>query len=444
MRILLEPSDPELSNLGDAAMLRTTFTRLRKFWPNARIDICTNSVTRLNQICPGAHPILTTVRIAPSSPPTDGILRTQLASGVREGIGGLKAWARERSPRLTQTVRQAGRLLFPHPGPRPSVPLRETEDYLAALRAADVLVVQGMGLIADVFAESARGLLNAIEMAHTWGVDVIMLGQGIGPISGELRSHTGAALKLARLIALREWRAGLPLLRSLGIPEDLITLTGDDAIELAYMARGEALGHAIGINVRGAPSIHSCYSGIDDRLVRQIAAVVQAIRRKWRVPVIPVPIARSPANDDAQTIRRMLGDGGTHVTTVEQALAQVVKCRLVITGSYHAAVFALSAGIPAIGLAKSAYYVDKFLGLQHAFGASCDLVHLDDPNWPGKLIAAVEHEWESADELRPKLLDSARRQIEMGHRAYRAVFELVEARRRTLAARAGSTSPGIG
>ena len=44
-------------------------------------------------------------------------------------------------------------------------------------------------------------------------------------------------------------------------------------------------------------------------------------------------------------------------------IKRIGRCRVVVTGSYHVAVFALSQGIPAICLANSEYYEIKFRGL---------------------------------------------------------------------------------
>ena len=55
-------------------------------------------------------------------------------------------------------------------------------------------------------------------------------------------------------------------------------------------------------------------------------------------------------------------------TSIEGTITTIARCRLVVTGSYHAALFALSMGVPAIGIATSRYYEDKFLGLADQFG----------------------------------------------------------------------------
>ena len=54
-------------------------------------------------------------------------------------------------------------------------------------------------------------------------------------------------------------------------------------------------------------------------------------------------------------------------TSPEAVMKNVSACRMVVTGSYHAAVFALSQGIPALTISKSAYYDSKFNGLGDMF-----------------------------------------------------------------------------
>jgi polysaccharide pyruvyl transferase WcaK-like protein len=107
---------------------------------------------------------------------------------------------------------------------------------------------------------------------------------------------------------------------------------------------------------------------------------------------------------------------------------QVGRCRVVVTGAYHAAVFALAQGIPAVCLAGSSDYLCKFLGLQDEFGDGCEIIHLGEPDMIEKLDAAMERAWGSAEALRLPLQRAAVRQIESSWRAYRRVEQLVESR----------------
>jgi colanic acid/amylovoran biosynthesis protein len=147
--------------------------------------------------------------------------------------------------------------------------------------------------------------------------------------------------------------------------------------------------------------------------------------------MIPVPISRVPREDDAVTIQRLIA-GYNQVSgsvsdpdTFSKVIEQIRDCRVVVTGSYHAGVFALAQGIPVVGLAKSDYYRDKFLGLADQFGTGCESVFLTDPQWPGTLAAAIDKMWQLAEQARPQLLDAARRQVELSRAAYQHFRELI-------------------
>ena len=101
------------------------------------------------------------------------------------------------------------------------------------------------------------------------------------------------------------------------------------------------------------------------------------------------------------------------------------RCRIVVTGSYHAGVFALSQGIPVVCLAKSHYYIDKFLGLADQFRAGCQLVFLNQEALSERFLDSIEKAWESAEDTRLPLLEAADRQVEMSRKAYKRLYELV-------------------
>src|SRR5262249_16488538 len=142
-----------------------------------------------------------------------------------------------------------------------------------------------------------------------------------------------------------------------------------------------------------------------------------------------------PTEADHLTIRELLAgyddplDGGASIDSARKVIDQIVKCRAVVTGSYHAGVFALALGVPVVGLARSQYYIDKFHGLAHQFGVGCELVVLDTPDAESSIAAAIQRAWQSAEAVRPQLLAAAARQVELQRAAYRRLYELVSARR---------------
>jgi hypothetical protein len=151
---------------------------------------------------------------------------------------------------------------------------------------------------------------------------------------------------------------------------------------------------------------------------------------KWDASCVPLPISFNPWESDVASIRDLLdgigisSDGGASLDTPLKVIHEVSRCRLVVTGSYHAAVFALSQGIPAIGLAASDVYRDKFAGLADQFGTGCEVLFMDTRGFAGNLLAAMHRLWTSAEAMRPSLFVAAERQIEAAVAAYRTLKQI--------------------
>jgi colanic acid/amylovoran biosynthesis protein len=260
-----------------------------------------------------------------------------------------------------------------------------------------------------------------------------MVGQGFGPLhTRKLVKQARAVLPHIDFIGIREERASLPLLLSLGVASDRVMTTGDDAIEMAYRLKRDSLGEGLGVNVRIAD-----YSGVDRSLLEPLRQVLRDAARAHRVPMVPLPISHVPGEADLETIRYVMdadhdsfGDGSP-LKPLDAVIQEVQKCRLVITGSYHAGVFALANGIPTIGLAKSAYYRDKFMGLSALFGQGCETVLLEKPDFVQHLKDAITRLWNAAERFKPLLLANAARQIELGYEAYNRIGDAVSSRMRS-------------
>jgi colanic acid/amylovoran biosynthesis protein len=261
-----------------------------------------------------------------------------------------------------------------------------------------------------------------------------MFGQGVGPIQDRtLWSCCRAILPQVQIIALRERRAGVPLLTACGVAPNRIVATGDDAIELAYRQRPAQPGHGIGINLRAAS-----YASVEAAFAERIGPELQTIARRLETSLIPIPISSVPGEEDAVTLKGIVcgpssgdvldGYDQRPLAVRSQVFARIHQCRIVVTGSYHAAVFALSQGIPAVGLIRSAYYRDKFLGLADLFGQGCQVVQLHDSSWPEVLQRTIDSVWQSAEATRQPLLNAALAQIDSGRQAYDRLTALTAAR----------------
>jgi colanic acid/amylovoran biosynthesis protein len=300
------------------------------------------------------------------------------------------------------------------------------EGFVEAFREADLVVASGAGGIGDLWPRWSMLCLEFLETAMNAGKPAAMFSHGFCRIHrADLVAKAKAVLPALQVIGLRERRLGVPTLKRLGVSPDKVIVTGDDAIAVAYQARAVGTGNGIGINLRIAP-----HAGLGDTFVDAFRPLVQECGRLCSAPLVPVPIARHFIND-ARIIRLLLdgyggkADGGEDLDTPLKVIHQVRSCRIVITGAYHAAVFALAQGIPSVCVAKSPYNLDKFEGLAELFGSGCWIVDLNASNFAQDLRKAALDLWAAAPRLRPVLLDAAAQQTQWSEAAYLKVRECV-------------------
>jgi colanic acid/amylovoran biosynthesis protein len=421
IRILVEPSDYVLRNAGDTAMLRVAVTRLSRLWPEATIRVFSHVPERFPDWAANARPLGTDGRRAWLNEPflLERLPRAAPAA-VRHGVRRIERHVRWQRPRLARRLLKA------------SLRRRDRDPacidaFFEAVEGADLVIANGMGGITDVFPEYARALLRVVQQAQRRGAITALMGQGLGPLDddAELRALAASVLRDVDLIALRERRAGTRLLRGMGVDERRVLVTGDDAVEIAYRARPPALGDALGINLRAAS-----YAGVNESTVACLGPALRRLRDELGTSFAPITISTVPGEEDAATVSRLLDRdvGSQDEPDLGRIFADVARCRMAVVGSYHAAVFALSMGVPTIGLYASAYYRDKFLGLADMFGDGCRVLALDVPDLGDRLAAVVRDAWSRADEHRPDLLASAEVQIGMAQAAWNRLRALVDSR----------------
>jgi polysaccharide pyruvyl transferase WcaK-like protein len=420
----LNDGDAEYKNMGDVAMLQVAVARLLELWPQSRIEVLTDSPAGLARYCPGAIPLS---RIGCRSWVDDrivlGRLHEFLPAGISTALSRLKRSVRLRWPALLRFVLERRLGLRDGVGRRGSL-----ETFLESLRTADVFAVCGSGGFADSCRAWNLFILNAMETALYRGIPVVMFGQGMGPLSdADVLARARKVLPQVTLITLRGGRGGASLLDALGVSPAKVLTSGDEATELAYAVQG-ATGSEIGINLRVAS-----YSPVTGDAVGMVGRILREFARRHGVSLLPVPIAFHDCADDRETIRQMLSeadgvsDGGDLLDSPALLIEQVARCRILVTGAYHAAVFALGQGIPVVCLATSAYYLAKFQGLEDLYGTGCTIIQLDESDAGERLEDALEHTWNAADTLRVSLRRSAGRQVQQSREAYRKILDLLDA-----------------
>jgi colanic acid/amylovoran biosynthesis protein len=409
-RILIQSGCYELDNLGDQSMLQAAIDGMRERLPNARFSVLSRSEDYLKRLAPDAH------RVPVENRTTWKWIRSAYI-GARSRLPNLDPFVRRRFPEVhARLLRLKARSLVNH----------------AALRDTQFIVLSGGGYFTDVFPGQAWSSLERIRAADAMGIPFAIVGHGFGPLrDAALRTAARELIPRARLISIREKLASLPILKDLGVDTSKVLVTGDDAVAHAWRAAKKNSGRCIGVNLRVAS-----YAGMTDD---DVVAVRDAIRDAVATidcDLIPLAVCLATtveSESDASVAARIL-DGLEHAridssvpATVGALIDRISECRLVVTGSYHCAVFALSQGIPSVCIHHSEYYALKFRGLADQFKIACAVIDRSDPAFHDLLRAAILESWRTADELRPELLPAAEKQVEAGSRAYDALCAIITA-----------------
>jgi colanic acid/amylovoran biosynthesis protein len=413
-RILLLNSTLQHLNAGDAAMLCVAAERFRELFPGVEIRSFTESAERLRILCPNVTPV-------------------ELDLGLGNRFSCLPRHCFRHGYRLQELLRPWGDIWLSQFGKTwrfvANLILRGRPEHRNTLntqweevREADLVVCTGGGYVTDEFEETGYSSLLALLLASTRGKAIGMVGQGLGPL------HQWPLIQLARAVfpridflGLREGLSGLKIAYDLGIHPGNATVTGDDAIELAYNLRPERVGDMLGFNVRLA-----AYAGLVDQEILNIREAVATFAARNRSTLIPIPISRYKSGDDLTSFHQLFPNTLVDPALTTSGLDPVMiarlagRCRVVVTGSYHAGVFALAQGIPVIGIAKSDYYVDKFQGLANQFGAGVRVIRISRAN-PADLTTTIDELWQAAPQLRSNLLIAAANQVRAGHAFYQQI-----------------------
>jgi colanic acid/amylovoran biosynthesis protein len=421
MRIIIDPSTLDCLNMGDVAMLQVAVRRLRRKLPGASIQVLTNDPVELARLCPHAKPLAVAGRaLWFSDRGLLGRLQRYLPGWGARAMIALQSWLRRHVPGIYRALLLARMYLT-------RTDNTDFRAFTAAFEQTDLYLVSGAATINDKARVFARMVLGTIDMALRRRIPVVLCSQGIGPLNNpELLNEARRILPRASLIFLRERLYGPRVLDACGIESQKVSVTGDDAVELAYEGRTNRYGDGIGVNLRVGRS-----SDVDSSVIPKLSRILQAAAQVHNASLIPLPIALHAAADDARVIHQLLKgdasqlDSASLLDEPRKLIAATSGCRIVVTGAYHAAVFALAQGIPAVCLVGNANYREKFNGLADQFGSSCELVELYEARMAKQLMAAIERAWRDSTQTRPTLLTAAVRQIEASQNAYQRIADLL-------------------
>ncbi len=433
MRILLDQAVHDHRNKGNNSLLEVPLARLRRRWPEASLEVLSISPHFCKVYLPGTTPI-SPYDLLEKGKRLEAAHRFvprpvwQLLFEARERLRQAKGSNADTTAHSPKPHHEQAETTSESPMPPKDAPIPVAVRY-GRIADYDLYMPTGGGYMCDFDQRFLYSMFDRLEAAVAHGVTAVMVGQGIGPIEDpNLRARASQVLPLLDYILIREERVARPLLELLNVPPEKAIMTGDDAIELAYAARKSSLGTGIGLSLRIA-----AYTQVDNAHINAIRPIIRQAAQNHDAELVAAPIDVNEA--DLRYIEAIMAgyprrsSSWMKFESTTHLINRISRCRIMIAGTFHGAVFALGQGIPVIALAKSVEYQNKLTGLTTEFGQEgCQVIHLHEADMPQKLAHAIETAWLAADQLRPHLLQQAKRQIDLSLAAYEKIYDLVETR----------------
>lgn len=247
---------------------------------------------------------------------------------------------------------------------------------IAAIRAADAVIVAGGGNLNSAWPNLLFERLAAAELASEFGIDLVLSGQSIGPrVDHRHQGPLARIVQVARLIGVRE-QGSIETLERLGLSSEKIVHTPDDALALLADSRDPTTSPAaVNPYVTATFARHSGMATPARHLADAVAAV-RVLAEITELPVLLVAhegrIGSSPASGDARFHEEIAGSlADIDVRVLPQADSEATtavtgNAELVVSMRYHQIVDALGQSRACVGISVDDY------GHNKVGGALCD------------------------------------------------------------------------
>ncbi|WP_213814970.1 polysaccharide pyruvyl transferase family protein [Glaciihabitans sp. dw_435] len=250
-----------------------------------------------------------------------------------------------------------------------------------AIRESDGVAVAGGGNIASTWPTHIFERATLTQIARIFDKPVVISGQTIGPfLTPEDETIVAAMLNSATLVGLRE-QPSYDYSARLGVSPALINKTVDDASFLGIDA-------PVSTTLPDVPycvvTMAAHLGGIDPELFDQrMAELLDGIATDFNLDIRFFAHFGSTRSDVAhgdtvvhnRIMARMTSDrAAIFATTDSVTAAQLARgAALSVSSRYHPAVFAVSAGVPTIGIAVDDYTTTKLTGALGNYGQNAVL-----------------------------------------------------------------------
>lgn len=308
-----------------------------------------------------------------------GISSSPDESAARYGIRGIHriGFFTDRERSRDEADRRMSRVLRTAAGESDLLdPTDPAHAVIDAIRSADGVAVAGGGNMASTWPLHIYERSTIAQLARLFAKPFVVSGQTIGPHLTEGDATLVAdLLESARLVGLRE-RDSYAFSARLGVPGELLTQTIDDASFLAVDAAPTA---ALPARPYCVVTMAAHINGEDPSAFdTRMAELLDGVAADTGLDI--VFFAHYGSMDTAAAIgdtivhnrirARMTADNvRVFPTTDSPAAAALARgAALSISSRYHPAVFAVSAGVPTVGIAVDDYTTTKLTGALGNFG----------------------------------------------------------------------------
>lgn len=246
---------------------------------------------------------------------------------------------------------------------------------IAAVREADGVAVSGGGNMASIWPMHIFERATLGGLASLFGKPFVVSGQTIGPaLVGDDRDLTAALLSSADLVGLRE-SASFQLVQDLGVPVAQITSTIDDASFVGVSSPEHVAERpycAVTLAAHTGDTDRELFAEATARLLDRVAdeTGLEIVFFAHFGSLVPGD-ERGDSVAHRRVIDRMTKPSRIEPTTGSVSAAQFSRgASFVVSSRYHPVVFAVSAGVPTIGIAVDDYTTVKLTGALGNFGQS--------------------------------------------------------------------------
>lgn len=416
LKFYVENGSFHLRNLGDVAMLERTLSEIRRTHPDSIRFVPTSDPGRLRLIDADAVPVMS------HHDPWKSVLRDWQRQKGKKLFSRLMRTSFREANRRRKYVAFLNDIRHLRPEEiiihvrNPSL-----RSWLQTVTSCDAIVSCGGGLVNDWFPENGKRILETIGYAQVVGKPTAMFGLGLGPVdTSYLKYLSRRVLPHLTVLSLRE-PTGIADLFGIFRKTPNHIISGDDAVLIT--SELSAVRSSIGVSLRGAK-----HAQLPKGVLTEIGKQVVAIAARENLKVQPLPVYLAESDGDLATFSKcevpshVIENDGTHIDQVQQLIECIRNCRVVVTGTYHAAVFALSCGIPVVALASSKYYHRKLGGIMAQFGERTAPLDMGRTDFSERLYSNIHSALNEPQTHRDRRLAAAIAQHERSSRAYSNFF----------------------